>query len=297
MTTLETGREAAAYLQEFVRANTDDWADLMRGVNPNQGYGRSGLAFRAYDVAMMLYNFTDEHFKNCFIPGNYASPKYFRKRVLSFGAMLDAAMAELKAGAEAVADPDLVPETVWMVYEAVDACRHALDETLRRLGPAVTPPSASATDPFAILDILAQRFPSVVERMKTRRAPDPALLIEDEYDVQFLFQGLLALYFDDIRPEEPGPSVAGGSSRADTLLRIEKTIVEFKMTRPGMKDTDLRKQLADDFVLYAEHPGCEELFVFIYDPLKLIDNRVGFEHDMSKPRPPLRRVRTVVQQG
>ena len=154
-----------------------------------------------------------------------------------------------------------------------------------------------AYDSFAILEMLAQRFPSLVERMKTRRAPDPPLIIEDEYDVQFLSQGLLALYFDDIRPEEPGPSVAGGSSRADTLLRIEKTIVEFKVTRSGMKDTDLRKQLADDFVLYVKHPGCEQLFVFIYDPLKQVDNRVGFEHDMSEPRLPLQRVRTFVQQG
>ncbi|MDI1265090.1 MAG: hypothetical protein PS018_17710, partial [bacterium] len=37
MTTLETGREAAAYFQTFVRANNDDWGELMQGVNPNQG--------------------------------------------------------------------------------------------------------------------------------------------------------------------------------------------------------------------------------------------------------------------
>ncbi len=297
MTTLETGREAAAYLQQFVRANTGDWAELMKGVNPNQGYGRSRLAGQAYEDAIMLYDYTDQHFRNCLIPDNYASPEHFRQRVLSFGAMLDGALANLKAGAEAIADRDLVPETVWMVHEALDGCRHALDETLRQLGPAVAPPSAGPTDPFEILEKLAQRFPSVIERMKTRRAPAEPLTIHNEYDVQFLFQGLLALYFDDIRPEEPGPSVAGGSSRADTLLRVEGVIVEFKMTRPGMKDTELRKQLADDFVLYARHPDCKELFAFIYDPLKQVDNRAGFEHDMSQPRPPLQRVRTVVQQG
>ena len=183
------------------------------------------------------------------------------------------------------------------VYEAADTCRHAVDETLRQLGPAVSPPRAGQADAFTILDTVARRFPSVVERMKTRRAPTPALAIQNEYDVQFLFQGLLALYFDDIRPEEAGPSVAGGASRADTLLRVENVIVEFKMTRAGMKDTDLRKQLADDFVLYAKHPDCKELFVFIYDPSKQIANRVGFESDMSEPRPPLLRVRTAVQQG
>ena len=63
MTTLETGREAAAYLQKFVRAHTKEWAELMQGVNPNQSYGRSDLAFRAWNIAMMLSNYTDEHFK------------------------------------------------------------------------------------------------------------------------------------------------------------------------------------------------------------------------------------------
>jgi hypothetical protein len=295
MTPLKAGRSAAAYFQKFVRAHTDEYAELMQGVNPNQGYGRSDLAHQAHDIATMLYHYTDEHFKNCFIPDNYASPEHFRTRLASFRAMLSAALDELRAGAEA--NPDAVPETVGWVYEAVEACRFAVDETVRLLGPAEPPPERGQADAFEILETISQRFPSVVERMKKRRAPAQPLTIENEYDVQFLFQGLAALYFDDIRPEEPGPSVAGGSSRADTLLRVENVMVEFKMTRAGMKDTDLRKQLADDFVLYAEHPHCRELFVFIYDPSKQIENRAGFESDMSKPRPPLLRVHTVVQQG
>ena len=294
MTTLKTARSAAGYFQKFVRAKSDGWGELMRNVHPNQGYGHSDLVHQAFSAAMMLYSYTDEHFKNCCIPEDYASPEYFRKGLLAFGVMLDDAMEKLKAGTE-TADP--VPETVWWVHEALDACRHGVDETLRQLGPAVVPPQDGQMDTFAILDTLAQRFPSVVERMETRRKPATPLTIDNEYDVQFLFQGLLALYFDDIRPEEPGPSVAGGSSRADTLLRVENVMVEFKMTRAWMKNTKLRKQLADDLLLYAKHPDCKELFVFIYDPSKQITNRAGFETDMSEPRPPLLRVRTVVQQG
>ena len=59
--------------------------------------------------------------------------------------MCDHALGELITGAEAVGDRDKVPETVGMFYEAMDACRHALDETLRQLGPAVVPPSAGPT--------------------------------------------------------------------------------------------------------------------------------------------------------
>lgn len=291
MTTLEEGTSAAAYFQKFVRAHSDEWADLMKGVNPNEGYGRSDIVHQAHAISIMLYHYTDEHFKNCFIPDNYASPAHFRARLATFDAMLSAALQELGTAAEAATS---VPETVGWVYEAVEGCRFAVEETLRQLGPAEAPPVRGEADTFEILEMIAQRFPAVVERMRKRRLPAEPLKITNEYDVQFLFQGLAALYFDDIRPEEPGPSVAGGSSRADTLLRIEKVIVEFKM---GMKDTELRKQLADDFVLYAKHPDCRELFVFVYDPAKLVENRAGFEHDMSQPRPPLMRVRTIVQQG
>ncbi|GEM_PF-2431959 len=291
MTTLKKGRSAAAYFQKFVRAHTDEWAGVMRSANPNQGYGRSDIAHQAHDISVMLYHYTDEHFKNCFIPDNYASPAHFRASLATFDAMLSGALQELRTAAEAAND---VPETVGWVYGAVEGCRFAVDEALRQLGPAEAPPVRGETDTFEILEMIAQRFPAVVERMKKRRLPAVPLTIINEYDVQFLFQGLAALYFDDIRPEEPGPSVAGGSFRADTLLRVEKVIVEFKM---GMKDTELRKQLADDFVLYSKHPDCRELFVFIYDPSKLVENRAGFEHDMSQPRPPITRVRTIVQQG
>ncbi len=48
----------------------------------------------------------------------------------------------------------------------------------------------------------------------------PAYQIQDEYDVQDLFQALLQVYFDDIRPEEPTPTHAGSSARADFRLDV-----------------------------------------------------------------------------
>jgi hypothetical protein len=296
MTPLERGREAAAYFQQFVRVRRRDYAELMQNVHPDQGYGRSNSGYLAYEVAMTLYHYIDENFLNCSIPDNYGSPTHFRESVERFDAMLAADENKLKTVIDNRTS-SLIPETIFMVLDRVVECRHAITETIDQLGPLAPHPQRAQRDTFETLEKIAQRFPAIVGRLTGRRASRPPLAIIDEYDVQYLFQAVMALYFDDIRPEEHVPSVAGGSGRADTLLRIEETFIEFKMTREGSKDTQIRKELADDFVLYAKHPLGKEFFVFIYDPGKYIENPLGFEADMSEPRPPLRRIRTFVQQG
>lgn len=104
------------------------------------------------------------------------------------------------------------------------------------------------------------------------------------------FKSLLALTIDDIRPEEPGPSVGGGSSRADTYLPEYRCCIEFKMTRKGIDNNSLRKQFADDFVLYGEDARYDLLFVFVHDPEGRIENPHGFETQMSGPRKGLNQV-------
>ena len=109
-------------------------------------------------------------------------------------------------------------------------------------------------------DVVAQLAKWRADKRKMHTAP---LTMANEYDVQYLFQALLRLEFADVRPEEAVPSTASGSARADTLLKDAGTIVEFKMTRSGYDAVALRKEVADDFVLYAKHPDCKRLFVFV----------------------------------
>lgn len=296
MTPLQRGRQAAAYFQRFVRARHKDYAELMINIHPNQGYGQSDNAYLAYDIAISMYHHTDEHFLNCLIPDNYGSPTHFKEKIEAFDRMLAEAEVKLKTAIDNQ-NSSPVPETVFMVLEQLLTCRHAIIETLNQLSPPTPLLHTTHKDTFEVLEMIARRFPSVVRRLFARRAERFPLAIKDEYDVQYLFQAILALYFDDIRPEECVPSVGGGSGRADTLLLPQKTLIEFKMTRAGSKDTQLRKELADDFILYAGHPAGKELFVFVYDPDKHIENPSGFQADMSKPRPPIERVQTFVQQN
>jgi hypothetical protein len=152
-------------------------------------------------------------------------------------------------------------------------------------------------DVMMILKRVASRFPAVVAQFSTRRKGREPLTIADEYDVQYVFQSLLEVEFTDIRPEEAMPSTAGGSMRADCLLKAQRTIIEFKMTRTGYDARALRRELAEDFVGYGAHPDCGSLFVFVYDPGKHIANPSGVENDLSKPRPPIENVHTFIQQG
>ena len=105
--------------------------------------------------------------------------------------------------------------------------------------------------------------------------------IEDEYDVQDLLHALLHLYFDDIRAEEWTPSYAGKSARVDFLLKNEKTVIEVKKTRHGLADKEVGDQLIIDVDRYKEHPDCEKLICFVYDPEGRIGNPNGIMDDLN----------------
>lgn len=102
---------------------------------------------------------------------------------------------------------------------------------------------------------------------------------------------LLKIYFDDIRPEEWTPSYAGGASRMDFLLKKEKIVIETKKTRANLTDRNIGTELIVDIDRYKEHPDCELLFCFVYDPDGRIGNPRGLEIDLSKENG---RVKTIV---
>lgn len=100
--------------------------------------------------------------------------------------------------------------------------------------------------------------------------------------MQYLLQSLLDVHFDDVRPEDSGPSHAGGNSRVDFILEEEKIAVEAKMTRAGLKDKDVGEQLVVDIARYSKHPSCKTLVCFVYDPDHLLKNPDGLERDLTK---------------
>lgn len=142
-------------------------------------------------------------------------------------------------------------------------------------------PSRTVKDASQLVERIFERFHSVVLEIKRRHKDRPSLVIDDEYDVQDLLRSLLTIHFDDVRPEEPTPSVAGSFARMDLLLKDEQIVIEAKMTRDGMSQKKVREELIVDKAYYKEQKDCKKLYCFVYDPMWKIRNPRGFENDLS----------------
>lgn len=306
---LSKSAEAANYMQSYIRARKENFQETAIETNPSKGWGTSEEVRNAHDIAMMLWHYTDEHFLNCQIPRDYASPKALTEQLDIFFLLLTDAKNQLEQASEE-RSPD-VPMTISIVHEKVVSCLYAVEETLAQLKEAQKILTMGDSErPVAVISArtngdcismeqvqnIADRFNHVVRIMNKRRKPDDPLTIKNEYDVQYLFQGLLAVSFEDIRPEEPTPSAGGGSGRADTLLKSEQIVVEYKCMRNGLDSRELRKQIADDFILYGGQEDCKRLFVFVYDADRKITNPTGFEKDLTREVDGIEEVRIVISQ-
>ncbi|MFG1203127.1 hypothetical protein V5F29_12135 [Xanthobacter aminoxidans] len=148
-------------------------------------------------------------------------------------------------------------------------------------------------DAISTIERICLKFHAVARQLRARHSNRQTLAIEDEYDVQDLMHALLKINFDDIRPEEWTPSNSGGSARVDFLLKREKIVIEIKKTRTSLKPSEIGAQLLVDIARYRQHPDCELLFCFIYDPEGIIGNPIGFERDLENSGSDLK-VRTIV---
>lgn len=137
---------------------------------------------------------------------------------------------------------------------------------------------------IAKVERLLKRFQKVAGQIQHRHDNRTTLIVSDEYDVQDLLHALLWIDFDDIRPEEYSPTYAGGASRIDFLLKKEKILIEVKMTNIKLKDKQVGEQLIVDIQRYKEHPDCQILICFVYDPGRFLKNPVGLASDISGKR-------------
>jgi hypothetical protein len=139
-------------------------------------------------------------------------------------------------------------------------------------------------DALSLVVELCRRFPACVRQLARRQRNRQPFQIADEYDVQDLMRGLLALHFDDVRPEEWTPSYAGNNaSRIDFLLKQERIVIEAKMTRPTLSQRQLADELIVDKERYRSHHECRILVCLVYDPEGRCDNPTALETDLSEP--------------
>ncbi len=137
-------------------------------------------------------------------------------------------------------------------------------------------------DAQKIVESTLHRFHLVVKEICERYDNRVPFLMNDEYDVQDLLEGLLRLNFDDVRREVATTEFAGSSTRIDFLLAQEQIGIEAKRTRKKLDAKELGKELINDIAHYKEHPNCKVLYFFVYDPEEHIANPRGIERDLSK---------------
>jgi hypothetical protein len=143
---------------------------------------------------------------------------------------------------------------------------------------------ASWAGELALVEQVVRGFPAFADSLRHRYDNRPGIEILDEYDVQDLLGGVLAMLFEDVRREDPSPIHAGGSSRIDFFLKRQQILVEVKMTRPGLRDRVVSKQLIEDIELYRSHPDWSAFVGFVFDPGRHIRNPRGLETDLSGHR-------------
>jgi hypothetical protein len=147
----------------------------------------------------------------------------------------------------------------------------------------------------AVKEVIAlfERFPLLAHVLARRGRDRVPLTIEDEYDVQYLFRGILAMTFPDVRVEDATKEVAGRGARIDFVLPDERVLIEIKRPRNAAHARDLGGEVAEDFLRYRGHRDARLLVVLVYDPERLIDNPVGFERDLIQSEGDLAVVATV----
>ena len=155
----------------------------------------------------------------------------------------------------------------------------------------------SHPDALSRIESICLRFHLVARELGNRHAGRTTIELEDEYNVQDLLRTLLAIDFDDVRPEEWAPSYAGGASRMDFLLKAEQIVVEVKKTRKSLGAKEVGEELLVDIARYQSHPDCKTLLCFVYDPEGSIRNPTGLESDLRTASSAIRVVPIIAPKG
>lgn len=95
--------------------------------------------------------------------------------------------------------------------------------------------------------------------------------IENEYDLQKLMLPVLTALYPDARTESV-QDTGHHAIRKDITIDSIGTVIELKCTRPGQSERQLSEEIASDIVHYE----AGNIFFYIYDKSKIIQNSPSF---------------------
>jgi len=131
-----------------------------------------------------------------------------------------------------------------------------------------------------------RNWSKMITSLKSHRKDIAQIQVTNEYEMQYLLEGVLRLFFDDVRPETYTPNYANSSNRTDFLLPKQKILIETKMTRVGLDARKISEELIIDKEHYRKHPSIEIILCLIYDPERRIKNPEGLKDIQELVVPP-----------
>lgn len=134
-----------------------------------------------------------------------------------------------------------------------------------------------------ILSALTQ-FGECVRYLNTRRSTGAKLNLEKEADVQDAIYLMLRPWVTDMVHETPTDKIGNRYVIKDFLAPSARTVIEAKFIRDESHGKQISKELHDDIEMYRNHPKCDHLIFFIYDPNSLIPNVAALAKEMNVSR-------------
>jgi hypothetical protein len=167
------------------------------------------------------------------------------------------------------------------------------DDWLSRAAAACTATSAVASR-FAttqksdrnVTDILTalDEFMECVRYLNTRRSKTAVLNLESEADVQDALYLMLRPWLPDLTYENPTDKVGNRFTIKDFLIPSAQVVLEAKYVRDQPHGKAIARELHDDIEVYRNHPKCDHLVFFIYDPNAFIPDVRALRADVVTER-------------
>ncbi|MDR0767098.1 MAG: hypothetical protein LBE57_01425 [Methanosarcinales archaeon] len=154
--------------------------------------------------------------------------------------------------------------------------------SLIKFPPQQKPEPERLPDKKDILLSILIHFDKYAKQLQTRRNNKPPYEFYDEADIQDSLHAILRLFFSDIRAEDFVPEHAGGKSRVDFFIPEIQSIIEVKYAKETSRDKEIGDQLLIDINRYSKRTECKNLFLFIFDPLKVLRNSAGLVSDLER---------------
>ncbi len=123
-----------------------------------------------------------------------------------------------------------------------------------------------------------------VRYLNTRRSTGAKLNLESEADVQDALYLMLRPWITDLIYENPTSKTGNRFAFKDFIAKSARTVIEAKFIRDETHGKQISKEIHDDIEIYRNHPECEHLIFFIYDPNSLIPNTAALEEEITTSR-------------